>query len=546
MLSPLSRSPPPLSCSVALGFVPFVLASVLPGPWLVCCVVGLGGGGCLTPARVPPPREFPLGGADACTPRQGVALLYGPSICTRFVQIDLRHNQVRRPFPTPGSGTLWVAGESLRDRHVSCLPRWTVCPTRSPSQDRNRSTCRGECSWSGPLATPPGRCHHGPPANGPGRNPPYCVPSGGADTVIGGASKLLRLGPSPASPASSCRPGLPCLLCWSLPPRFVPWVSPFPRPLLLSLVPAVPRRSLLSFPAHALCLLVSGPGSGCLASPPLAARLSLRRCGLSCVPPHVPLLSPRRPRPLPGRVEARGGGALVVCPPVHARCEHDIGTRRGTCLFFPLWGGNSRVAPFVALRTLCTRPWRSLRWGQARCEHSAGTALLYLALSLLLPHPAAFSVGGTHSVPSLSSSPSCGAGGVEGGGRPCCLSSVACTLRPRCKHQARHLAAVWGGVFSFWPPRPLRFLCVPLCGAGGLAVWPSSAPLVPCVPVSGNEHTPSGGGMHCRALCKARPYCTSSSPCCLPTRLLCLLGARHALCMAMGQSAGTLRARMAR
>ena len=72
-------------------------------------------------------------GADACTPRQGVTLLYGPSICTRSVQMDLRRNQVRRPFPTPGSGTLWVSGESLRDRHVSCLPRWTVCPTGSPS-----------------------------------------------------------------------------------------------------------------------------------------------------------------------------------------------------------------------------------------------------------------------------------------------------------------------------------------------------------------------------------------------------------------------------
>ena len=29
------------------------------------------------------PLVFPLGGADACTPRQGVTLLYGPSICTR-------------------------------------------------------------------------------------------------------------------------------------------------------------------------------------------------------------------------------------------------------------------------------------------------------------------------------------------------------------------------------------------------------------------------------------------------------------------------------
>ena len=99
---------------------------------------------------------FPLGGADACTPRQGVTLLYGPSICTRSVQTNLLRSQVLQPFPAPGSGTLWVAGESLRDRRVSCLPRWTVCPTRSPSLGPNRSTCCGECSWSGPLVSPQG------------------------------------------------------------------------------------------------------------------------------------------------------------------------------------------------------------------------------------------------------------------------------------------------------------------------------------------------------------------------------------------------------
>ena len=120
--------------------------------------------------------------------------------------MDLLRSQVLQPFPTTGSGTLWVAGESLRDRRVSCLPRWTVCPTRSPSLGPNRSTCRGECSWSGPLVTPPGRCHRGPLTNGPGRIPPYCVCSGGADTVTGGAPKPLRLGPSPASPVGPFRP----------------------------------------------------------------------------------------------------------------------------------------------------------------------------------------------------------------------------------------------------------------------------------------------------------------------------------------------------
>ena len=152
---------------------------------------------------------FPLAEADACTPCQGVTLLYEPSICTRSVQMDLLHSQVFQPFPTPGSGTLWVAGESLRDRRVSRLPRWTVCPTRSPSLGPNRSTCCGDCSWSGPLVTPPGRCHRGPLTNSAGRIPPYCVCSGGADTVTGGAPKPLRLGPFPAFPVGPLRPAPP-------------------------------------------------------------------------------------------------------------------------------------------------------------------------------------------------------------------------------------------------------------------------------------------------------------------------------------------------
>ena len=153
---PLLR-PPPLPFRVPLP-------PVLPprcAPWFNPVVGGFvarqgWGGGAPDAGSGPSLREFFHGGADVCTPRQGVTLLYGPSICTRSVQMDLRRNQVRRPFPTPGSGTLWVSGESLRDRRVSCLPRWTVCPTRRRSQDTNRSTCRGECSWSGPLATPPG------------------------------------------------------------------------------------------------------------------------------------------------------------------------------------------------------------------------------------------------------------------------------------------------------------------------------------------------------------------------------------------------------
>ena len=172
--------------------------------------------------------------------------------------MDLLRSQVRRPFPTPGSGTLWVAGESLRGRSVSCLPRWTVCPTRSPSLGSNRSTCRGECSWSGPLVTPPGRCHRGPLTNGPGRIPPYCVCSGGADTVTGGGPKPLRLGPSPASPVGPFRPA----------PLFAVWFVVVGFPSLPGGVVVVVGR-LFAFPGRVACVRVpASPGCG---SPPVAA-----------------------------------------------------------------------------------------------------------------------------------------------------------------------------------------------------------------------------------------------------------------------------------
>ena len=213
--------------------------------------------------------------------------------------MDLRRNQVRQPFPTPGSGTLWVAGESLRDRRVSCLTQWTVCPTRSPSQDTNRSTCRGERSWSGPLATPQGRCHLGPLTNGPGRIPPYCVSSGGADTVTGGAPKLLGLGPLPASPLGPFHPGPPVRCVGLCPPAFYPGVSP--PPARLSVLPGSCRALLAPcflpppFLAPALCLSVSGPRSGYLVPPVLTARLYLRPCGHPLCSPPFPLSVPSPP-----------------------------------------------------------------------------------------------------------------------------------------------------------------------------------------------------------------------------------------------------------
>ena len=330
---PLSRAPPLPFVLLCPRFRPLgvllgstrLLVGVLPGT--------VGGGGAPDAGSGPTLREFPHGGADASTPRQGVTLLYGPSICIRSVQMDMRRNQVRRPFPRPGSGTLWVSGESLRDRRVSCPPRQTVCPTRSPSQDTNRSTCRGECSWSGPLATPPGRCHLGPLANGPGRNPPYCLRSSGADTETGGAPKPLRAGTSPASLAGSCHPRPPpfAAVLVRASPLSSPGVSPFPAPL--AALPGscrVPSVSAVCPCSGALVRFVFFPflGSGCLASSPLAARLSPRRFGLSSAPP------PMSPRcllavlaPFLGGWGRKGGGVLAVCPLAYAGREHGAGIR---------------------------------------------------------------------------------------------------------------------------------------------------------------------------------------------------------------------------
>ena len=111
--APFACPPPSVSFPCRLGrFFP----GAVPGASRLWWV---GGGPCCRLGSLP--LVFPRGGTDACTPRQGVTLLYGPSSCTRSVQMDLLRSQVLQPFPKPGSGTLWVAGESLRDRRVSCL-----------------------------------------------------------------------------------------------------------------------------------------------------------------------------------------------------------------------------------------------------------------------------------------------------------------------------------------------------------------------------------------------------------------------------------------
>ena len=113
-----------------------------------------------------------------------------------------------------------------------------------------------QAHWS----LPQGRCQRGPLINGPGRIPPYCVCSGGADTVTGGAAHHLRLGPSPSFFVGPLR---------SAPP-FAVWFLVVGFPSLLGGVGWWWWGGrLLAIPGRVACVRVSAsPGCG---SPPVAA-----------------------------------------------------------------------------------------------------------------------------------------------------------------------------------------------------------------------------------------------------------------------------------
>ena len=477
---PLLRPPPFPFVLLCPRFCP--LGVLLGSTWLL---VGLlpgrvGGGGALDAGSGPSLRDIPHRGADACTPRQGVTLLYGPSICTRSVQMDLRRNQVRRPFPTPGSGTLWVSGESLRDRRVSCLPQRTVCPACSPSQDPNRSTCRGECSWSGPLTTPPGRCHRGPLAYGPGRNPPYCLRSGGADTDTGGGPKPLRSGTSPASFAGSCHPSPPPLFSAVLVPAFgLPsaGVSPFPAPLAVlpgsCRVPSVP----------AVC-----PCSGALVS-----FVFFSSTGLSSAPPHVPSLSPRR-----------GGGAGASSLPVLWR-KHLASTvqARGAALVPRQVRGGLAVWLLSSPYLPCGRTPGGPLVGAFTAHAPFGHGLVVrVAPSLCRLPTLPLCPRGGSAFRYRHPRPSGGRWCVGGGGAPLssslCSTHVAGTTQARRKHRASHLAAVGGRGFPFGaPPIPPRSGTSPASLAGPCC--PGLPPFVAVLVLASSLSSP--GALVCFVLC---------------------------------------------
>ena len=376
--------PPPLPPLAPLPFVvaPQVPAPGLPGPGRV--YGGVGWGGRLTLVRVPSPGASPWGGRCLYSPRQGVTLLYGPSTCTRSVQMALRRSQVLRPFPAPGLGTLKVAGESLRDRPVSCLPRWTVCPTCRPSPGTNRSTCLEIAPCQAHWSPPQGRCQLGPLTNGPGRIRPYCVCSGRTDTGIRGAPEPLGLGPSPASPVGSLLPDPPLPLCWPRPLRSLP--SFFPLPALFFCAPR-----LLQCPAWPSLSPSARPRTGTMHDSCRAGfRLGLRVPAFR--PPcllHITLAGPVfAPVPrLPLRLYLATAPLLPLSP-----SRKPLRRPRGAVLVHHFLGDGGRGGGGAGGGRSCS-PFLRACTLRAPCPHvawhlSAGGALLPLLCSFPLGSPA--------------------------------------------------------------------------------------------------------------------------------------------------------------
>ena len=359
----------------------------------------------------------------------------------------------------------------------SCLPRWTVCPAHSPSLGTNCSMCCGERSLLSPLATPPGRCHHGPLANGAGRIPPYCVSSGGADTVTGGGgAKPLRPGPLPHLPWAFCAP--------TSPPH--PPLRRFLSPAPCRLVPPGSRRLACAGVGVVSCSFFSPPFLRCL--------LSLLAVPL---PPPRHLPSVLSALPLTGTMHHRFGFGLWACklqtvcttagmvsasgfPPRPALSNLSLPPTCPSARGVPLGVCSSALSP--AHSACGGLAWRvAVGCGVAWCWH---WALGVRGTVLLVPAPPSHLVLAARVMErlpcaSFSPVPSLRALGGGGGIRllfsadtfvPTAVGSlVASTLRAHCKaRQGTHPALCQD---RWWGPRPPHLgaspPCRPVCCAHG-------------------------------------------------------------------------------
>ena len=237
----------------------------------------------------------------------------------------------------------------------------------------------------------------------------------------------------------------------------------------------MPHPSQLSLPAQ----VTSFRAGLWLPGVPTACRPSLPPAWWSVLrpPPMSPCRLSPAPAPFLGGWGRGGGGLLSALRRMHVASTMQA---QGAALV-PLRGGVCRVAPFVALCTLCTRPRCSLRRGLARRELPSGTALWFRALSLRPPNPAALSAEGTLSVLSLSSSLPLGVGAWGRGGLAvyppllavCPLSawgfSRATLFCPLCALRSRpRLRAPLYFPFSLLPPYPAA---LSFGGHGTRCVW---------------------------------------------------------------------------
>ena len=281
--------------------------------------------------------------------------------------MDLRRNQVLRPFPTPGSGST-VGRRGVLAGQARLLPTpMDGVPYPQPLTGHEPQYVPWGVLLVRPIGHPPRPV---PPRAADQRSRAYPTllrvlrwgrygHRGGPQTPEARSLASVSFGPlSPQPPPSAVLAPAPPLSTLGFPPSRAPFCS----------------SRLVPCPACPLLCPSALPRSGCLFVC-FWAGFKLPCAPTDCRPPLPPALwSPLRPPPPfplsllfvpspPSSPSCGGGGerggALVAFPPEHARCEHDASTRRGTC---PQGGGRS-----VSARSSLLRLPACFRSSHSRC-----------------------------------------------------------------------------------------------------------------------------------------------------------------------------------
>ena len=155
-----SAFPCPLACSTPSSTWLRCLACCSPGACsgTTRAMVGLRwgwvGGGVVKRWLGSHPLGLSLGGADACTPRQGGTLLYGPSICARSVQMDCVVARYSGRSPHRVRVHRGSQGSPCRRGASLACPDGRCAPPAAPRQARTavRAVASTPCQahWSSP------------------------------------------------------------------------------------------------------------------------------------------------------------------------------------------------------------------------------------------------------------------------------------------------------------------------------------------------------------------------------------------------------------